>query len=266
MEYNIIKVREGHFLVRALLLVVFHFSLITMYAQVGQYRSELAVGVNGGYVMNKVSFTPEVPQLYQGGITGGLTLRYTSEKLFSSICAITAEVNYAQMGWKENILDLNDNPVYYSDDPDKTDPLYYERRINYIQIPIMARMGWGRERRGFQGFLQLGPQIAFYQNESTNTNVIKGKATQNKRASGIVAQEDMPVEKKFDYGIIGGVGLEYSHPKIGHFLVEARYYFGLGNIFGNTKQDYFGKSNNGAIIIKMSYLFDILRTKNDQIK
>ena len=76
----------------------------------------------------------------------------------------------------------------------------------------------------------------------------------------------MPVEKKFDYGIVGGGGLEYSHPKLGHFLLEARYYFGLGNIYGNTKQDYFGKSNNGAIVIKLSYLFDVIRTKNDKIR
>ena len=249
---------------------LFNFCIAGMFmtasAQVGEYRTDFAVGVNGGYVMDQVSFTPEVPQGMMGGLTAGLTLRYTCEKYFKSICAIVAEVNYSQMGWKESIEDIDNQPIYYTDDPEKLNPLFYERRINYIQIPVMARLGWGRERKGFQGFFQIGPQIGLYQSESTNTNVVEGHGTQTPRASVVVAQEKMPVEKNFDYGIAGGAGIEFSHPKIGHFLLEGRYYFGLGNIYGNTKQDYFGKSNHGAIIIKMSYLFDIVKTKNDNIK
>ena len=248
------------------LLILLMLAPLALKAQVGEYRTDFAVGVNGGYVMDKVSFQPDVPQNMMGGLTGGLTLRYTCEKYFKSICAVVAEVNYAQMGWKENIEDIDNQPVYYVDDTEKLNPLYYERRINYVQVPVMARMGWGRERKGFQGFFQIGPQIGLYMSESTSTNVVEGHGTQTPRSSVVVAQENMPVEKTFDYGIAGGAGVEFSHPKMGHILLEGRYYFGLGNIFGNTKQDYFGKSNHGAIVIKMTYLFDIIRTKNDKIK
>ena len=130
----------------------------------------------------------------------------------------------------------------------------------------MARLGWGRERKGLQGFFQIGPQIGVYLDESTDTNIEPFRGTQTTRSSVVTAQESMPVENKFDYGIAGGAGIEFSHPKLGHFLLEGRYYFGLGNIYGNTKQDYFGKSNQGTIVIKMSYLFDIVKTKNDKIK
>ena len=235
-------------------------------AQVGEYRSDFAVGVNGGYMMSQVSFQPEVPQGWLGGMTGGVSFRYTCEKYFKSICAIVAEVNYAQMGWKETIEDKDNNPVYYYGDDNKENPLYYERRINYIQIPVMARLGWGRERKGVQAFFQLGPQIGIYMDESTNTNVEPYRATVTPRSSVVKAQEDMPVENKFDYGIVGGAGIEFSLPKIGHILLDARYYFGLGNIYGNSKQYYFGKSNQQAIVIKMSYLFDIIKTKNSNIK
>ena len=248
------------------LLILLMLAPLALKAQVGEYRTDFAVGVNGGYMMNKISFQPDVPQNMMGGLTGGLSLRYTCEKYFKSICAIVAEVNYAQMGWKENIEDINNQPVYYVDDTEKQNPLFYERRINYIQIPVMARLGWGRERKGFQAFFQIGPQVGIYLNESTNTNIVPGHGTQTARSSVVVAQETMPVEKKFDYGIAGGAGIEFSHPKVGHFLLEGRYYFGLGNIYGNTKQDYFGKSNHGTIVIKMSYLFDVIRTKNDKIK
>ena len=249
-----------------LFVVLCSLSVSTASAQIGEFRNEFAVGVGGGLVMSTVDFLPEVPQSQYMGRSVGLTLRYTGEKYFNSICAIVAEVNYAQMGWKENIEDINNEPVYYYDDIDKQNPLYYERRINYVQIPVMARLGWGRERKGFQGFFQIGPQIGVYMSESTDTNIEPGRGTKTTRSSVVVAQENMPVENKFDYGIAGGAGIEFSHPKIGHLLLEGRYYFGLGNIFGNTKQDYFGKSNQGTIVVKMSYLFDIVKTKNDKIK
>ena len=76
----------------------------------------------------------------------------------------------------------------------------------------------------------------------------------------------MPVENTLDYCISGGLVLEFSIPHFGHFMIEGRYYFGLGNIYGNSKRDYFAKSNFGNIVIKATYLFDLVRTKNPAIK
>ena len=61
----------------------------------------------------------------------------------------------------------------------------------------------------------------------------------------------------FEYSL----GMEYSNRQVGHFLLEARYYYGLGNIYGSSKKDFFGKSNYGNIVVKATYLFDIVRTK-----
>ena len=243
-----------------------HFLIIPAHAQVGEYRNDLAVGVNGGYMMSNVGFIPDVPQGWLGGMTGGLTIRYTCEKYFKSICSIVAEVNLAQTGWKEDIIDIDRQPVYYADDTEKLNPLFYERKMNYVQIPVMARLGWGRERKGFQFFFQIGPQVGMFLSEKTSTNVVPGWGTLNKRSSQVIAQDTMAVEKKFDYGIAAGMGLEFSHRKIGHFLIEGRYYYGLGDIYGNSKRDYFGRSNFGQIVIKATYLFDLVRTKNDKLK
>lgn len=249
---------------RKYLLVLFlSFISYAVKAQVGEYRTDFAVGVNGGYVLSNVGFQPDVPQSMLGGMTMGVTLRYTCEKYFKSICAIVAEVNLVQTGWKEKIQGMENQPLYYEG---STEALHYQRKMTYLQIPLFARLGWGRERKGIQGFFQVGPQLGIFLSESTTTNLIDGEEPTEQRSSSIVEQESKPVEKKFDYGITGGAGVELSLPKLGHFLVEARYYFGLGNIYGNSKQDYFGKSNNSTIIIKASYLFDIIKTKNDKIK
>lgn len=232
-------------------------------AQIGEHRDEFAIGVNGGYILSNISFVPTVPQKMHGGMTAGITFRYTTEKYFSSICAIVAEVNYAQLGWKQDILMSNDEPVINTE---TNLPEEYQRTINYIQVPLLARLGWGRERKGAQFFFQIGPQFGFYLNESTTANYQFDKRNEFARASPVFEQETMPVEKKFDYGITGGIGLEYSIPKAGHIMIDARYYYGLGNIYGNTKRDFFGRSNFGNIVFKATYLFDIAKTKNNKIK
>lgn len=234
-------------------------SLTTVQAQIGEHRSDFAIGANGGYVLSKVGFTPTVQQKQHRGITGGVSLRYVCEKYFKTICSVYAEVNYAKVGWTEDILDIENNAVLISG---TGEALKYQRDITYIQIPVFAHLAWGREERGFNFFVNLGPQIGFYLNESTTTNFDKTTPTENDRVSNITAQYDMPVEKKLDYGIAAGAGMEYSIPKVGHFLLEGRYYYGLGNIYGSSKKDYFGKSNFGQIVVKASYLFDITRTKN----
>ena len=83
----------------------------TARAQIGDHRNDLAVGINGGYMMSSIGFVPKVTQKSHGGMTAGLSMRYTCEKYFNTICAISAELNYARTGWNERILDNNDNPV-----------------------------------------------------------------------------------------------------------------------------------------------------------
>ena len=246
-----------------LLCLLFHLSLSATHAQVGEHRNDFAMGFNGGYVLSQIGFLPEVPQSWHPGLTGGLTFRYTSEKYFSSICAIVGEVNYAQVGWKENILTPNDESVVNA----VTGlPEEYQRDMTYIQVPVFARLGWGRERKGFQFFFQAGPQVGWFLNEKTKSNFDLNTINLPARTSMVIAQDTMSVEHRVDYGIAAGLGLEFSYPKIGHFMIEGRYYYGLGDIFGNTKRDYFGRSNFSNIVVKLTYLFNVSKTNNPKIK
>ena len=92
-----------------------------------------------------------------------------------------------------------------------------------------------------QFFFQAGPQFGYMLNESTKTNFRFENMNRDDRASLTCAQDTMSVENKFDYGIAAGLGVELSLKHVGHFLLEGRYYYGLGNIYGDTKRDYFGK-------------------------
>ena len=219
-------------------------------AQVGSHRADIALGVSGGYTMNRISFNPTIKQAWKGGTTLGVTLRYTCEKYLSAICALQAEVNYADLGWKELI-----EPQYGTDT--------YYRQIHYIQVPFLARLGWGREVKGLQGYIILGPQIGFCIGEKEHySNPWAGSP----RPNNVTQQYGREVQNTFEYGITAGAGGEVSAGKVGHFLIEGRYYYGLADIFHNSKRDPFGRSANGAIIIKLTYLFDLLRTKGVERK
>ena len=117
-------------------------------AQVGELRNNVAIGINGGYNLSSVDFSPTIKQGLQPGYTGGFTLRYTTEKYFSLICAAQLEVNFAQRGWNEMIDDGSNNT--------------YSRTTNYLEIPFFAHIGWGKEDKGMQFFVNAGPQIGFF--------------------------------------------------------------------------------------------------------
>ena len=114
---------------------------MTANAQIGEHRNDFSIGVNGGYLMSSVGFTPSIPQSQHGGLTGGFSFRYVCEKYFKSICSVYGEVNFAQAGWKEKILDIENAPVIITN---TGEPMAYERTISYVQVPIFAHLAWGR--------------------------------------------------------------------------------------------------------------------------
>lgn len=216
-----------------------------VYGQIGEPRNDLSIGFNVGYTLNQVMFNPTIQQKFKGAPTFGFTARYTCEKYFKSLCSVQLEINYANLGWEENIETSDDT---------------YKRNISYIQIPLLARMGWGYEQRGALFYVVAGPQAGFYLGDKSHKGGLFNDSTLNLRPGQVNQQYDMTVKNKFEYGITAGAGLEVN-TKIGHFLLEGRYYFALSDMFGNGKKDVFDRSANGTIVVKASYLFDIMRTR-----
>lgn len=228
----------------SLILIACIVAIKTM-AQVGELRDNVSIGFNGGYNLSSVDFSPTIKQGLQPGYTGGATLRYTTEKYFALICAAQLEVNFAQRGWNETIDDGSDNT--------------YRRTTNYIEIPFFAHLGWGKENRGFQFFINAGPQIGLFLNDEEFYGFTQEKPWDpSNRPNNQTAQYGKKVENTLEYGIAGGAGIELK-TGIGNFIVEGRYFFGLSDMFGNSKADPFGRSANTTITAKITYLLDILK-------
>lgn len=204
-------------------------------AQLQDQRHNFSIGINGGVNFSSVSFEPNIKQTNLLGPNIGITARYISEKYFSMICGIQAEVNYSQRGWKE----------VFEEEPDKS----YQRAMNYIEIPVLAHLAFGKdEGHGARFILNLGPQIGFLLSEKETNNT----GGNSKEQYGKMA------ENSFDYGLLGGAGAEIR-TGIGNFLIEGRYYFGLSDFFNSTKKDYFSRSAHSYIGAKVTYLFDLTK-------
>jgi len=219
------------------------------FAQIGEYRNDVSVGANVGMTMSSMDFSPKIKQGYNMFPTIGLTGRYVCEKYFSTICAVEVELDYNRQGWKEDIQDGSGNT--------------YQRNLSYIQLPILMQMGWGRERRGAKFIFEAGPQFGFMFADSEARG--GGEWDPSGRPNDVTHQYSHGPDNKFDYGLTGGIGLELS-TSIGHFILVGRYYYGLGDIYDNSKSGYFSRSANQVISVRLTYLKDLIRTKNNKIK
>lgn len=231
----------------AIVLLTLAFCPRQMNAQVGEARRTIAVGFTGGVAINRMGFDPTIKQDMHMGPTLGVVARFTSERYFKALCALQLELNYSELGWKENILDSNSQPL----------PDTYERQLHYIQMPVLARLAWGREHRGLMGYFLAGPQVGYcFGEKEVKSDFTLDSGGHPDRPNGMYAQYGMDIDRKFDYGITAGAGMELN-TSIGHFLLEGRYYYGLADVFNNSKKDVFSRSNHGTIIAKISYLFDV---------
>ena len=227
---------------RLSILLALAFVFTIAHAQVGDPRNTVSIGVNGGMGTSQVSFIPSIKQTLSLGPTFGVSIRHISERYFFLICGTQLECNIAGRGWTELIEDGSENE--------------YTRVATYIEVPFLAHLGFGREFRGVQGHINLGPQVGYLLSEK---EIYGGKSpwdTSN-RPNQVIEQYGKGIENKLDYGITASVGIEL-HTGIGNFGIEGRYYFGLGNIYGITKKDYFARCANSTISVRATYSFNIL--------
>lgn len=200
------------------------------------YSPHISVGARAGMSMSRMSFSPSVPQSWQNGMVMGITARYAEEKIFG----IIGELNFEQRGWKET---FEDNPG-----------LEYNRRLTYISLPVMTHIYFGPRR--FKFFFNAGPQIGYMISSGINSNFdYNNPAAEGIASTRRVNQMHMDIKNKFDYGITAGLGMEWWATPRNSFVVEGRFYYGLGNIFPSSKADEFSASRSMTLQITAAYNF-----------
>lgn len=202
------------------------------------YSSNVTLGVKGGVTLSEVFFNPSVRQKFNQGVTAGVMFRYIEENHFG----LLAELNFVQRGWAENFEGA---------------PYKYSRTINYLELPVMAHIYFGR--RG-KFFFNAGPQIGLYLGDSTDADFDpKEMATlpDFPYTNRMNEQMLLDVTQKIDYGISAGLGGEFNVNKRNSISIEARFYFGLGNIFPSKRVDTYSASNQMTLSATIGYWFRI---------
>ena len=117
----------------------------SLWAQYTYIEPEYCIGTNQGVaLMPTVGFSPSVSQNFEVMYNGGFTFRYIGQKYFGVI----TELNYAQRGWSSTSATTGET---------------YRRRLDYLEIPFLAHIYFGKEK--FRFFINLGPKIRFLVND-----------------------------------------------------------------------------------------------------
>ena len=223
-----------------LLLTILLLSSSLSFAQ-KKIDKELWFGAKGGVTFSQLSIAPNIKQSMEMGTFGGVSMKYIEERFFGVIL----ELNYAQKGWKEKF--------------EEKDAAYkYSRTLNYIELPFLAHIYFGK--KSFRFFVNLGPQIGVCIGEDTQSN-FDLNAIPKFAVNRETTHYNMSVDKPFDYGLTGGLGCELRIKNRHSILIEGRYYFGLADIFNNKSADYFSVSSNQSILASISYMYNIKERK-----
>lgn len=220
---------------KRILLIAVHIvtGIFTLNAQ-SHYTSRTYVGGHAGADFSRVFFTPSVNQSFNCGANLGANFRYIEEKHFGFI----VEANWVQRGWKESFEDL---------------PYKYSRTANYIEIPFLAHIYFGN--RG-KFFINAGPSVSFMIGESTGKNFDDNTINSNPDFDNrITYQYTQEVTQKVDYGIQAGLGGEYGINRNNSIYLEARFYYGLGNMLKSGRTENIRGSNSMTISVSAGYWF-----------
>jgi len=159
-------------------------------------------GIKGGYSLSKFALTAAdpIPFAFQN-------LRSPVGGIFFSLgfgpLAIQPEVLYVRMGGRD-VIDGSGS----------------EFRFDYIQVPLLLKLK----------IIPLGPISPFIFAGGYGSYLLKAKEVT--LVDGVVVGDPADLGEnyeKYDYGVVGGVGLKLKLPGIS-ISIEGRYNYGLQNI------------------------------------
>lgn len=200
------------------------------------YVPHVHVGVHGGTSLSRQSFYPSIKEGMLTGMQFGFSFRYAEERHVG----LLAELNIEQRGWKEDFEEA---------------PFSYQRRLTYIELPIMTHIFFGS--RTFKGFFNLGPEVCYMIGDKATANFpyMELPKVPDFPSNRRYEQMQMDASNRFDYGITAGAGIEFIIRRRHSLTLEGRYYYGLGNIFPSARKDVFSASRGSSIQITLGYLF-----------
>lgn len=220
---------------RLLILLPCILAFVVSSAQ-NKFTPEWNVGVGFGPTFSSVSFvgtnkntTVDTKMLQQ--FHGGVAVRYITEKNLG----IIGELNFSQQGWEEKFEEGIESKSTH--------------KLNYLELPILTHIYFGNKTRFY---LNIGPKFSFLMGEKETSENVPFNGSLDEEGNVVENQYGRDAEKKFDYGLVAGLGMEFRS-KIGNFSLEGRYSFSFADIYNSHKTDVFSRSANRVISARLTY-------------
>jgi hypothetical protein len=153
-----------------------------------QVYSQFNVGIKGGVTFSNIIYDAAYQQNSVEteiipGIMGGVSFQYINKKN----AGVQFEVLYIQKGFSTKF--------------DSVKNTRYERSIDYISLPFLMHVSFGKKR--LQISLILGP----YGSYAVGSNEI---LTDGMQESGRTYQFDPEIDNRFEFGLKGGIGIRHK--------------------------------------------------------
>jgi hypothetical protein len=229
------------------------------------FSGEVLIGLHGGLSMPNIRGNTPQSEGYvsRRGPFFGVTADFGITPHFS----ICAEVNYSSQGGKQNGMQplTSDQVSGLSLPPGMT--LFANFRneaiLDYIEIPLMARLTWGGSVRFF---VQAGPYVGFRARaktetrgmsqlflDSSGTPLLDPSTGQPLPAVSFDANTDIKQDiRSTTAGITGGAGIAARFGP-GDIILDARFEWGLTNIQSDPALN--GENRTGAVVVIVGYCF-----------
>lgn len=211
------------------------FVLMTTLFANAQWR----VGVTAGADYNVFSIDKQymADVLFDGrwGVTYGVTGQYN----FTDWFGVRADFNLTQKNYRMHRANIEEVDLKY--------------RNTYLQLPVMASFSFGGKK--LRGFCNLGVYGGYWVHSYRSGEDMNSFTGQSFDIKGKV-EFDSDRDKRWDCGLVGGVGMEYRFDRHWAAQVEVRHYYSTTS---TTKQymrnkDYRYHSTT-AIQLGASYIF-----------
>ena len=175
------------------------------------------VGVNGGATYNHSTISRHYMTDYQWKDRWGVTLGVMGQYDVNDWLGVRAELDWTQKNYRLTRQILSN--------------LDYKYVNNYLQLPVMASFSFGgKQLRGFCNAGVYGGYWLTSGREGTDFNNSSEKVYEFSEDIKFNSERD----QRFDFGFVGGIGLEYRFCQRWAAQVEMRYYYSTVS----TQKDY----------------------------
>ena len=175
------------------------------------------VGVNGGATYNHSTISKHYMTDYQWKDRWGVTLGVMGQYDVNDWLGVRAELDWTQKNYRLT------RQIFSN--------LDYKYVNNYLQLPVMASFSFGgKQLRGFCNAGVYGGYWLTSGREGTDFNNSSEKVYEFSEDIKFNSERD----QRFDFGFMGGIGLEYRFCQRWAAQVEMRYYYSTVS----TQKDY----------------------------